>query len=264
MNEREDTTGRTRDLALEIARCPIINAALAGAPEGHACSRVVRWNTATTGPRYTPEPWDGHLDRARILFISSNPSADLEGTPVASGRISAESSEDEIFSSFDDAFDEGRAPGIRGGTRLVGPDGSDRGSVRYWVWARARAKEMLCRTPVPGDDYALTEAVHCGTQHEIGVAEAMVTCAPRYLTRMIEISAAKMVIFVGAKAKDAAKAHLGLELGSGSIGPVDILGKQRIALHVLHPNAFGKKTIAAQAGTEALGRIRTFLNDEPR
>ena len=48
--------------------------------------------------------------------------------------------------------------------------------IRYWLWARARARELLLREALPGVDYAMTEVLDCGTQHEVGVTDALATC----------------------------------------------------------------------------------------
>jgi hypothetical protein len=52
---------------------------------------------------------------------------------------------------------------------------------------------------VPGQDYALTEVVHCGSGVERGVDEALETCSSRYLKRVISLSPAKLLVLVGTK-----------------------------------------------------------------
>jgi hypothetical protein len=61
------------------------------------------------------------------------------------------------------------------------------------------ATDLLGRAPVPGQDYALTEVVHCGSGVERGVDEALETCSSRYLKRVISLSPAKLLVLVGTK-----------------------------------------------------------------
>ncbi|MFZ2490259.1 MAG: hypothetical protein WA208_02125 [Thermoanaerobaculia bacterium] len=67
-----DALANVDDLLLRIARCPVV--ADARATVGHACHVVV--NTQPVGPEafHLPEPWNGDLRFAPLLFVSSNPS----------------------------------------------------------------------------------------------------------------------------------------------------------------------------------------------
>jgi hypothetical protein len=72
------------DLLLAIARCPIMEVHLDGRGGDQRCRDVVlhQWqNVPSVESRqrrwrrehHSPVPWTGHLERAPILFISSNP-----------------------------------------------------------------------------------------------------------------------------------------------------------------------------------------------
>ncbi len=65
-----------RQLLLEIANCRIAKGILAGKPSHHPCQTIV--SSQDGGTFQLPEPWVGQIDRAPILFISSNPSFDKE------------------------------------------------------------------------------------------------------------------------------------------------------------------------------------------
>jgi hypothetical protein len=69
----------------------------------------------------------------------------------------------------------GSRPYILDGNRKTKADGSPDAAVPYWSSIRARARELL-PDAVPGEDYAITEIVHCKSEHEKGVREAAKTC----------------------------------------------------------------------------------------
>jgi hypothetical protein len=228
-----------RSLATEITKCPIVAAALRG--EETPCHDVISWLGFSAGPRYMPEAWTGHLTEAPILFISSNPGADDFQEPVLPDEaLTSESPQEEIFRSMDGAFDQGQIPGIIEGTRLVNSRGRPyEGHVRYWIWNKRIARELLGREPVPGRDYALTEVVHCGSKGEFGVWNALETCAQRYLKRVLHLSPATVLVVAGDKALWAFEHELGVTVEGHVWGPSELLGQKRWVLSLPHPNRRG-------------------------
>jgi hypothetical protein len=173
-----------RDLARDIARCGELEAVLGG--RYSPCRDVAGWQGLSLPARwYVPEPWAGHLGTARILFVSSNPSAGQRGERFDPGRhMSRRDSDEDLFAAADGAFDDPSFPGITGGRYRRDRSGRRAGpAVAFWRWTQAIARELLGREPAPGEDYALTEVVHCGSQGEAGVAAALGTCTSRYLRR---------------------------------------------------------------------------------
>ncbi len=191
-----------RSLALEIARCPVVGWALDGDPRGAECRAIVNWQRQPREQRWPPEPWSGHLGAAKILFISSNPSSGAPDEPVQPGDVLASSPDELILNTFDRAFEPGPWPGIVDADHLRKPFGTRGAWVSYWGWAKRVADEVLGAAK-PGDDYAMTEIVHCGSQHEVGVRDAVGTCVPRYLERVLALSPAHVLIFVGATVRNA-------------------------------------------------------------
>ena len=110
-----------RCLALEIARCPVIAAVLAGATS--PCHEVVSFQTRPAADRWTAEPWSGQLEEARILFLSSNPSAGDPDESVTPGDLTFSSDDEEIVHTYGDAFEDGPWIGIHDGTHLRRADG---------------------------------------------------------------------------------------------------------------------------------------------
>ncbi len=181
-------------LLLQIARCP--NVPTAQADASHPCHRVVAVQAELSpDERHVPEPWNGSITTAPLLFISSNPSIDQHEVFPAPPWSDADISEffDQRFSQF---IEDGVVPLRKEGT---GP----KGQVRYLVQVRAMARDIFGRAVVPGSDYALTEVVHCKSRNNIGVAKARPVCTDKWLSRILDASGASVVGVLG---KDAASA----------------------------------------------------------
>ena len=200
-----------------------------------------------------PEPWSGHLDRARILFLSSNPSSGGPDEPFVAGDLTASASDESILDTFDSAFDEGPWIGITNGTHLRAADGTPGKFVPFWASCKSRASELLGRDADPGVDYALTEVVHCGSQHEVGVWDAAAECVPRYLHRVVSLSPATVIVVVGAVARAIVRTSVpNLAGDSPYVGPVQWADRVRHVLFLPHPNARGvPKGVAAFLGDQA-------------
>lgn len=252
----------TAALAAEIIRCPIVDQCLAPGGTALPCHRIVSWQGKhPDGLRYVPEPWSGHVGRAPILFVSSNPGGDAEGAPISESSFTSGWDTDEIVSCYDDAFEAWRKPGIAEGIYLTDRLGNRNPKpIRYWLWARARAAELLERAPAPGVDYALTEVVHCGSQHEVGVTEAFGTCVDRYFHRVLKASAAVVVICVGSWATAAFNRTFGVDVSTHLYGPEQLAGRQRFVVSVPHPGRFGtRKSLEPYVGSDGLARLRSAI-----
>jgi len=191
-----------RALARDITRCTELEAVLDG--RASTCREVAGWQGLTRAARwYVPEPWAGHIGAAAILFVSSNPSAGPREEQFDPARhMSRRDRDEDLFTAADGAFDDPRFPGIASGIYNRDRRGRQVGAaVPFWRWTCGIARELLGREPAPGNDYALTEVVHCGSQRETGVAAALGTCASRYLRRVLAVSPAGVVVVVGATAR---------------------------------------------------------------
>jgi hypothetical protein len=254
-----DDAGR---LALEIVRCPVVDAVLRGIDS--SCRDIVLFQKGSVAKRWVPEPWSGHLDEAPILFLSSNPSSGSPGEEPAAEDITAASDDETILHTYTDAFEPGAWMGIHEGAYLRGADGRVGKFVAYWGSCKSRASEILQRPATPGRDYALTEVVHCGSKNEWGVRPAAVECVPRYLDRLLRLSPAVVVIVIGAVARDIVRSMVPrAATGATYVGPIEWAGKDRHVVFLPHPNARRvPKGVAANLGDQAapaLASIRAAL-----
>jgi uracil-DNA glycosylase len=214
----------------------------------HPCATIVRSQHVSGDDFQLPEPWRGQIDKARILFLGSNPS-------IGDDRYALQTStRAQVWESQQLAFGGGSRPYVIDGIRTTKPNGSPDRVVRYWSSIRARARELIPGA-VPGEDYAISEIVHCKSKGEEGVAEAAETCYAMHMSAVFSVATAKVVIVLGKFAKEligAVPAPLvpsRLELG----------GRIRTLLFLPHPNARGvRKALAAhysRADLEAVAKL---------
>jgi uracil-DNA glycosylase len=283
---RSDTDRRAH--FKQIARCPVMAECLSSQNSSSPCASVVlsQWqHLPNLDPadlklhwkdwHQLPEPWVGHLDQARILFVSSNPSISNEvprnfrtASPPA-GRITARWKNDQIIRRFKRAFDDHMDDGVRFRGK--------KGVVRYWASVKQRAIELLPNSDLePGVDYALTEVVRCKTPSEWGVASAVQECAPRYLQTTLELSPAVVFVSLGAHARralvrmfdvDAARivgrALTGWE--EAGVTSINVAGTERLVAFLPHPNARKPpKTFAKNLRPRQLRRLQDRLNEHLR
>lgn len=222
----------SRSLAVEIANCPELAKVSRG--ESSGCSRVAGWQTETfvelgkspteaEKSRHLPEPWAGALSTAQIMFLSSNPSFDPDE------HYPDQSWDDEAVADF--MAERFVLDASRGFGALDGPTERDQDRtilkagrnvalsrrVRTWQVLRRRAAIILDRPvseTLASQHYVMTEVVHCKSQREVGVAEALPTCVDRWLIKILAACPARLVVVSGQQAGAAVKAAISQITGS--------------------------------------------------
>ena len=122
--------GATADALLaRITRCPVAERCLDG--EQLPCSTIVGSQQAAAGGFHVPEPWSGHITRAAVLFVSSNPSID-PGEAYPTSGWDDEGRVDFFACRFDQpATNPRRRTRPRGKPRSQPPDGTGRRRLNY-------------------------------------------------------------------------------------------------------------------------------------
>jgi hypothetical protein len=243
-------------LLSQITHCAVAERCLNG--EHLACSAIVRSQAARTPQDFqVPEPWSGHIDRAPILFVSSNPSIDR--TEEYPARDWDDARRADFFAG---RFDQRPVPWIDDKMRpLLATTPSrrrDRG-VPFWFAARARATELLERPAKPGRDFVLTEVVHCKSESEHGVANAFPQCVQTWLRPVIRLAAARVIVLFGAYARRAFDDVYRIPPGAPLTGPRDLEGSDRIVIQLPHPNARGQKANCHPLAPGQLETVRSHL-----
>jgi hypothetical protein len=247
------SSNATRSVFYAISGCPNVNLCLPDGAPAHPCRKIVKSQETTDCKTFQlPEPWVGQIDVAPILFVSSNPSIGKDDH--ADGNTDPK----KIWESHHLAFGGGSRAYIVNGTKTTRDDGSIIKSVKYWESIKARAQELFPnRTVQAGLDYAITETVHCKSEGEFGIEDALDTCAGLYMERVLAIAAARVVVIVGSIAK-----RWFLKGVTAPSSPVELVfnSQPRIMIFIPHPNARGGVKSIGKIYSEAeLERLRTVV-----
>jgi hypothetical protein len=243
------TSIETRDILLQIARCP--NAGL-NLNEGHPCADIVATQRVRQLKNFrVPEPWRGNIQHSPLLFIGSNPSFGQDDDCPTSAATN-----DDIYRYYTRGFPE-CFPRIRN------KNGQEsKNAVRYWSAIRARAAELYqCEKDKirPGVDFVITEIVHCKSQREMGVPTALDECINRYFSQLMSLSPARIVVVLGKLARKA------LKLAEDYISDSETwCRKKQFVVTLPHPNARMERTFSARYSKNQIRMLREALNEARR
>ncbi len=242
------------ELLQEITRCPLTQAWFASPQSPNPCAKIIAIQHAiyptSLDHHQVPEPWSGNIRQAPVLFLSSNPSIDEQDEyPLWSWP------DQWIEDFFVNRFGCGRKQWFEDGIHNLLRNGSHR-TVRFWIEVRQRAKELLERDVQPGNDYALTEVVHCKSRKESGVPEAMHACASRYLRRVVALSQARVIVVLGKTIRATVKREFGVPESEQVFGPMLVEGCLRYLVFLPHPNARGYRSFEKCVEREKLQELR--------
>lgn len=253
MNNEE----RTR-LLLSIARCPKMQDCLERPQERHHCSEIVGVQSKPLKSIQLPEPWSGQIEKAKVLFLSSNPSIGAhEEYPSWSWA------DEDIVDFFQNRFGGGRKVWIKDGLyplRERDEYGPKKEWVRYWAAVGKRAGELwVDRVPQAGIDYALSEVVHCKSTAERGVQCAAEECVPRYLEELVAAANATVVVCMGSWSASAVRRQWGIPESSKVHGPVRVGERDRYFTFLPNRNARGHRSFSRCVGEDGLAALRPLL-----
>ena len=203
-----------RKIAVSIARCDELD--FAKVDSSHPCSSVVREQDEVPD-RHLPEPWFGNLEKAKILFISSNPSIDLNHGSTGENYPRASWSDEKIGEWFvrrvDQTWDEVPVSFkhpihrsflwrcIDGEYRGANPSG--RTPQQSWNRTQGIAEELLGDVADPSENWALTEVVHCKSRDARGVAKALPMCTAKWLDPIMQAATdSNLVVLAGREVRD--------------------------------------------------------------
>lgn len=220
---------------MEIAKCDIFSNSC-----NIPCKKIVQSQSDDINFKNSyqlPEPWNGNLEQARILFISSNPSISFsEYYPT----ISFPDAKIEDF--FTNRFSENCQYVKKHLYPLQNDNSYSKQWVRYWAAIKKLAGRILDIKDVqPGYHYAITEIVRCKSKNEIGVAEALATCSERFLLNTIKLCNAKLLVLVGAKATYGFERAFQITVPRSSCLMFFDGAAEKLVISVPHPNSRKKK-----------------------
>src|SRR5262249_50065955 len=118
----------------------------------------------------------------------------------------------------------------------VEPGAPRRRPTKYWQKVRKHAQLLLGDGAIAGRDYALTEVVHCRSADEEGVQAALEPCVERYLSKVLALSPATLIVVFGTVARDVMRERYKPDTARLT-APVEVEGRMRRLAFLAHPCA---------------------------
>lgn len=254
----DDLRLRALELIADLSHCPEVTAVWAG-PASHPCSGVVGVQPSDPDVFQVPEPWAGHIHRAPLLFVSSNPSISKD-EPYPTWDMPETARRD----FFDRRFGQGRGQvkdGMFGPLKSPGADGSwhNTRATPFWRECNTNVCFVLGRPAVAGIDYAMTEVVHCKSRDQEGVTRATPLCMKRWFERVLAVSGASVVAVLGSVAMKAVSRYLGRDLELWRTSRAVLGGRERLVLAARHTNHFGTRLWSKTLDEETLEGLRAAM-----
>lgn len=227
---------KEQELAIQIARCGELR--VATTDSRHCCNSIVN-EQSHVPDRHLPEPWFGNLSKARVLFISSNPSIDENHDDTGENFPRESWSDGDIAEWFTRRVDQSwdKVPVsfqhpdhksflwrcIDGQYRGAMPTG--RAPQQTWNRTQGIARELLGDEADPSRNWALTEVVHCKSRDARGVSEAVTMRTSKWLNPILDLAEdASLLVLAGSKVRDGwARTGLGVSTEFGR----EVTGKDK-------------------------------------
>lgn len=247
------------ELLLSITRCPELAAARDKA--GHPCRQVVCFQQ-DAADYHVPEPWQGQIEMAPILFISLNPGYGGNQVFPTPSWNDADTKDFFIRRFAADAKWTSQTPS--GGIQLLvkdanGNPGYHERADMFCGWVRKRAEELLQRRPIPSSDYVMTSAVHCKSSTWDGADATVRHCSNLWLNAIMELSVARVVVTISDPTWNACANAWGLQAGRAVQFDVPIAGRERAVLRLPHRRSGRPSIIRNLLDADDLERLRQVV-----
>lgn len=177
-----------KELILGISHCDEIKKARED--ENHPCHKIVQYQyDENPGNIFQhPEPWNGYIDSAEILFVGSNPSIDF----------------DKFYP--DDNWDDNDIFEFHNNRFSTGNDyyQKNKNKVKFWQCMRKITSWLLEKSLSDDsldDDICVTEIVHCKSKKEKGVPESCKKCSEKWMLQILSSFKGTYIVVLGKTAE---------------------------------------------------------------
>ena len=177
---------KLKKLMLDISHCNEIKQALENS--NHPCYEIVNYQKHDFKKFQNPEPWNGNIEKADILFIGLNPSYNPnEEYPTASWD------NEKIYNYHKNRFSDEHYK-------------KNKNKVLFWQKSRKSASWIL---NIPLDDitlenhFCITEMIHCKSPKQIGVSmKACNKCVEKWMNKILKEFKGRYIVVFGKITKE--------------------------------------------------------------
>lgn len=241
---------KTKKLLMEIAHCENVKNYYDNHNAPMPCRRVIKSQKKKGLNEFQlPEPWNGDIEKAPILFLSSNPG--IKSSEVFPTWSKSSWPEDLIVDFFTNRFGGGKKEWKDANGKSLYRDKNNnlvhKNGAKFWQHIKNTVAEIIKDENITtlreaAKHFSSTEIVHCKSKSEKGVRKARTECIGKYLCRILNISKAKVVVCLGAKVRKVIQPELVRLDKYKNLYRDKKEGKpKRIYIFLPHPNARVKK-----------------------
>lgn len=182
-------------LITQIARCCEVEKAKTD--DDHPCRKIVEYQSKELGITdfQLPEPWNGNIDTAEILFISSNPSINKDEHYPTDNWCNNDIT-DFFTARFENMHKSKYSRYWHSIFKWAG-----------WILLNKQSDEKLSETELASirSKIAVTEVVHCKSKSEYGVKECARYCTHKWLDKVLTAFNGNIIVVVGRAARGCLK-----------------------------------------------------------
>lgn len=197
----------------------IINCGLQNAPNSNSvCNALYKsQQCASIADFQIPEPWNGDIENAPILFVELNPGfLDVElypklGNPYwlqANGGFDEAKVEDFFEHRFNSCYEYVQYPNktkiISGQHKLL--------RHTFWGYVKSIADKILNRDSNPGVDFAITEIVHCKSRNTSCIhSKCYDVCFDQHFNNILSLAQhLQFMVVLGSATRKRISKHFGI------------------------------------------------------
>lgn len=196
----------TSDLLWEIINCPY---GKMNNLQGDPCQQVINSQAVTAADFHAPEPWNGDIENAPILFIGPNPGITAnelfpqKGAPYWQNNqgFNQERVEEFFEKRFSDDLIFAPQPYVLHNNgknyKVLLKSGVYKPVKGFWNYVYEIARYQLKRPVIPGVDYVITEVARCKSKNINSLPQKCVTeCMNKFFERTLDTAQKVQLIFV--------------------------------------------------------------------
>lgn len=199
----KEISTEAKKLLIEIVKCKNIHDCKINRNKNNPCYKIVDLQQELNNFQ-VPEPWNGDIENAPILFLSINPAINENEEFPTFNKLKWDNNK--IIDFFCNRFDGEYAKIINDNAYIRYKDGNFSKTVGYWNTTLKNTAAIMNIDPINvkmGEDNCIIEIVHCKTHGQGNLnIRCENECFNNYIEKILKLSKAFIIVLVGIAARD--------------------------------------------------------------